>query len=279
MIKLKILQVGVIMKLFVLGYTGMLGRYVYTYLKSEGYRNVIGLSRKDLDASNVSKEKLNPISFPKESIIINCMGIINSRKGISDLEFIQVNSVFPHLLSNMCEETGSKLIQITTDCAFNGLDGNYDESFISNAIDIYGKTKALGEPKNATVIRTSIIGEEINNSRSLLEWVRSNKNKEVLGYTNHTWNGISCLQFAKICKYIIDNKLFWRGVKHLYSPESITKYELVKLISKIYDLNIKVIPHETEMPCDRTLTSIRNEIMIDIPSLETQLIEMKSFYL
>ena len=266
------------MKIFVLGYTGMLGRYVYTYLKSEGYKNVIGLSRKELDASCVSDVQLNPVSFPKNTIIINCMGIINSRKGISDLEFIQVNSVFPHLLSNMCEKTGSKLIHVTTDCAFNGLEGNYDESFISNAIDIYGKTKALGEPKNAIVIRASIIGEEINNSRSLLEWVKSNKNKEILGYINHIWNGISCLQFAKICKYIIDNKLFWGGVKHLYSPKAITKYELVKLISKIYDLNIKVIPHETEIPCDRTLTSIRNEIMITIPELETQLIEMRTFF-
>ena len=267
------------MKIFVLGHTGMLGRYVYTYLKSEGYKNVIGLSRKELGASCVSDAQLNPVSFPKGTIIINCMGIINSRKGISDLEFIQVNSVFPHLLSNMCEKTGSKLIHITTDCIYDGLRGNYDESFISNATDIYGKTKSLGEPKNTTVIRTSIIGEELNNKRSLLEWVKSNKGKEVLGYTNHIWNGITCLQFAKICKHIIDNKLFWREIKHLYSPEAITKYELVKLISKIYDLNIKVIPHETEILCDRTLTSIRNEIMIDIPSLETQLIEMKSFCL
>ena len=255
------------MKIFVLGYTGMLGRYVYTYLKSEGYRNVIGLSRKELDASNVPKEKLNPISFSKGSVIINCMGVINSRNDIGELEFIQVNSVFPHLLSNMCEKTGSKLIHVTTDCIYDGLNGNYDEVFISNVQDIYGKTKSLGEPRNATVIRTSIIGEELSNNRSLLEWVRSNKNKEVLGYTNHSWNGITCLQFAKICKYIIDNKFFWRGIKHLYSPEPITKYELVKLISKIYDLNIKVIPHETEILCDRTLTSIRNEIILFIKEI------------
>ena len=266
------------MKIFVLGYTGMLGRYVYTYLKSEGYRNVIGLSRKELDASCISDAQLNPVSFPKGTIIINCMGVIKLRDSIGDLEFIQVNSVFPHLLANMCEKTGSKLVHVTTDCIYDGLNGKYDESFVSNAADIYGKTKALGEPKNATIIRTSIIGEELNNKRSLLEWVRSNKDKEVLGYTNHVWNGVTCLQFAKICKYIIDNKLFWRGVKHLYSPEVITKYELVKLISKVYDLDIKVIPHETETQCDRTLTSIRNDITIDIPRLETQINEMKLFY-
>lgn len=265
------------MKVFVLGYTGMLGRYVYKYLKSEGYNNIIGLSRKDLDAANVTKDQLNPISFKKGTVIINCMGIIKQRKGIDTLEFIQVNSVFPHLLSNLCKRTGSKLIQITTDCVFSGTGGNYDESFIHNATDIYGITKSLGEPKDATIIRTSIIGEELNNQRSLLEWVKSNKDKEVFGFTNHEWNGISCLQFAKVCKYIIDNKFFWRGVKHIISPNFITKCDLVKLISKVYNLNVKVNPCTTDIPCDRTLSSIRDDIFIDIPDLETQLTEMRGF--
>ena len=262
------------MKIFVLGHTGMLGRYVYTYFKSKLY-DVVGLSRKDLDASNIKQEDLN--YFTEKSVIINCIGVINSRKDINALEFIKVNSIFPHLLSYVCNEIDSKLIHITTDCVFDGLDGNYDELFEHNAKDIYGITKSIGEPEDATIIRTSIIGEEIGKARSLLEWVKSNNGKKVLGYTNHVWNGITCLQFAKVCEDIIDNKLFWKGVKHVYSPESLTKYELVTLISKIYNLNVSVNPHETETICDRTLTSIRNEIMIDIPKLETQLIEMREF--
>ena len=262
------------MKLFVLGDTGMLGRYVYTYFKSKLY-DVVGLSRKDLDAANIKKEDLS--CFTNESVIINCIGVINSRKDFSDFAFVRVNSIFPRLLSEICNETGSKLIHITTDCVFDGLDGNYDELFKHNASDIYGITKSLGEPDEATTIRTSIIGEEVGQSRSLLEWIRANKGKEVLGYTNHIWNGITCLQFAKVCKNIIDNNLFWQGVKHIYSPKSLTKYELVKLVSKIYDLDVKVSPYKTETVCDRTLTSIRNEIVLDIPELETQLIEMKGF--
>ena len=265
------------MKIFVLGYTGMLGRYVYKYLKSENYNDVIGLSRKDLDATNVTKEQLNSVSFTKDTVIINCMGVIKQRKNIGTLEFIQVNSVFPHLLSNMCEETGSKLIHITTDCVYNGTEGNYNENSMPNATDLYGMTKFLGESENATIIRTSIIGEEINQSRSLLEWVKSNKGKKVSGFTNHIWNGITCLQFAKICKYIIDNKMFWRGVKHITSPNPIIKCDLVKLISKVYNLDVKVNPCVTDVSCDRTLSSIRDDISIDIPNLETQLIEMRNF--
>ena len=265
------------MKIFVLGYTGMLGRYVYSYFKSKGYTNIVGVSRKNIDASNVQMDRINAVLYTDNAVIINCIGLINSRSDVGKFDFISVNSVFPYLLSDICSKTGSKLIHITTDCVFDGIDGNYDEKHIHNAKDIYGITKSLGEPENATVIRTSIIGEELNNKRSLLEWVRLNKNKEVLGYTNHIWNGITCLQFAKVCEDIIDNKLFWKGVKHVYSPESISKYELLKLISKVYDLNLQVKEHETETVCNRTITSIRNEVTIDIPGLEVQLEEMREF--
>ena len=72
-----------------------------------------------------------------------------------------------------------KLIHITTDCVFTGLTGFYTETSTHDSLDIYGKTKSLGEPEKATVIRTSIIGEELYNKKSLLEWVKTNKNNRI----------------------------------------------------------------------------------------------------
>jgi len=163
-------------------------------------------------------------------------------------------------------------------CVYDGLDGAYDENFEHNATDIYGTTKSLGEPKDATIIRTSIIGEELRNFSSLLEWAKSNKNKEVNGYTNHVWNGITCLQFAKICKDIIVNNKYWTGVRHLFSPDTFNKFELVKLISDVYNLNINVTTYRTDIMCDRSLTSCYEDIKFEIPDLKTQLIEMIQFY-
>ena len=263
------------MRVLVLGRNGMLGRYVYSYLAE--HFEIIGTTRGELNATDIN------IAFVASNIklgdvVINCIGIIKQRDDSKRIDFVAVNSMFPLIVQEACVSKGAKLIQISTDCVYNGIDGNYNEYSIPNATDIYGRTKSLGEPEDATIIRTSIIGEELNNKRSLLEWVKSNRDKEVTGYTNHAWNGITCLQFAKICKQIIDDKLFWRGTKHIYSPEAITKYNLVKLISKIYDLNLKVVPYETETICDRTLTSIRNDIKINVPELEIQIDEMKLFY-
>ena len=132
------------------------------------------------------------------------------------------------------------MIHVTTDCVFSGKDGNYDENSLHDETNDYGTSKSLGELCKATIIRTSIIGEETINKRSLLEWVRSNRGGEINGFTNHMWNGVTCLQLSKIIEKMIREKFYWEGVRHTFSPRSVSKYELVSLINEIYDLNIKV---------------------------------------
>jgi dTDP-4-dehydrorhamnose reductase/intein/homing endonuclease len=162
-------------------------------------------------------------------------------------------------------------------CVFDGTKGQYIEDDLQNATDVYGKTKSLGETTNATLIRTSIIGEEVGQSRSLVEWVKSNKDKTVNGYINHKWNGVTCLQWSKICQHIIDNNMFWNGVRHIKSPNVLNKHELVCLISDVYELNLTVNPFKTEKDFDMSLSSKYNTD-IYIPELIDQIIEMKNFY-
>lgn len=268
------------MKIFVFGSNGMLGRYVYSYFKHNNY-DVIGLTRKEISILDQNESYLHALLFDlglKEGdVVINCIGTIKQRKDVDDIIFIYINSIFPRILSNVCEKMKVNMIHPSSDCVFSGLKGDYTESDLHDAIDVYGKTKSLGEPNNATVIRTSIIGEEIGQSRSLIEWVKSNKNKTVNGYSNHYWNGITCLQFATICKNIIDKNLFWKGVKHIFSPTKVSKYELVKMISDIYDLNITVNLHTTDIPCYRDINT-NFEPIISIPELIDQLKELKKFY-
>ena len=270
------------MKIFVLGYGGMLGRYVSKYLSTK--YDVVEVGRSDFDASDMCG-----VGFPqfftgkvkKGDVVINCIGTIKPRVdelGIKNA--LIVNSLFPHTLSTYCEQYGVELIHPTTDCVFTGKKGQYTEVDEHDVTDIYGRTKSLGEPKNCTLIRTSIIGEELKTSRALVEWIKSEKNNTVFGYTNHNWNGVTCLQFAKICHELIEKNLLWKGCKHVFSPTSYTKKELVESISKHYDLNITVTPKTTEEKCDRTLNTVSNiKSLISIPELEVQIEEMKNFKL
>jgi len=268
------------MKIFVLGSTGMLGKYVDSYFNAR--YDTISLSRKDINAAEMTEvvlyDKLFQYGLSKGDVIINCVGAIKPIVDkLGDLNAIQINSVFPRILANVAVKCGVSLIHPTTDCVFAGTKGGYTETDAHDIKDVYGRTKSLGEPLNCTVIRTSIIGEEVNQSRSLVEWVKSQDNKNAFGFTNHIWNGVTCLQFAKICEIIINKNLYWHGVKHIYS-NNITKYELLNLIASIYNLNINITAKEAEEHCDRSLSSNFNFCKdLNIPNLETQIKEMKNF--
>jgi dTDP-4-dehydrorhamnose reductase len=268
------------MKIIVLGSTGMLGRYVEKYLSKEF--ELISINRDKLDASKSDIDKIKNCfienNLNEGDVVINCIGTIKPRVDqLGDLNAIIVNSVFPRYLSEVAKDLKLKVIHPTTDCVYTGSKGNYDEDDVYDVNDVYGMSKAMGEVKEVCIVRTSIIGEEINNGRSLVEWVKSESGNSIFGYTNHYWNGVTCLQFAKICKHIIDNNLFWEGIRHLHSNK-LNKYELVSLINDIYSLNISISMKETDLPCDRSITSKYTFEDFNIPSLRTQIFEMKEFY-
>ena len=268
------------MKIIVLGSTGMLGNYVEKFLMKK--YNVISLNRDKLDASDVNYNKLKSIFVQHEvnsdDVVINCIGTIKPRVDqLGDLNAILVNSVFPRLLSKLSKELNFKVIHPTTDCVYTGSKGNYSEDDVYDVNDVYGMSKAMGEVSDVCIIRTSIIGEEINNGRSLVEWVKSESGNSIFGYTNHFWNGVTCLQFAKICHQIISKDLFWEGIRHFHS-DKLNKFELVSLINEIYSLKIDISKKETKSPCDRTMTSKFNLEDFNIPLLRHQISEMKEFY-
>ena len=271
------------MKIFIFGENGMLGRYIKKKLSND--YTIIPLNRQDYDLSNlniISLENLliNQKGLEKGDIIINCAGVIpqsSKERNINTRLYFTINSLFPVILSQICDKIGAKMIHVTTDCVFSGKDGNYNELSLHDEINDYGMSKSLGELCKATIIRTSIIGEEVNNKRSLLEWVKSNRDKEINGFINHFWNGVTCLQLSKISHKIIKEKLFWDGVRHIFSPKSVSKYELVNMINDSYNLNIIINKYYTEK-VDKTINTIYDtNNQFNIPDLKQQINELKYF--
>ena len=259
--------------ILVFGHTGMLGNYIYKFL-SNNY-NVKGYSSKDYDITSLDWKRLKEIIKDFE-IIINCSGVIPQKSKDSKKSII-VNTLFPQKLSQFSEELNINLIHITTDCVFDGKDGNYNELSNHNSENIYGITKSLGEPENCTTIRTSIIGEELFHKKSLLEWVKSNKGGEINGYDNHYWNGVTCLKLAEIIYQIIGENKFWKGVRHVFSPNKVSKYQLCKYINDIYELDITVNKINNKLNINKSLTSIYNN-NFKINNIEEQIKEQSYFY-
>jgi dTDP-4-dehydrorhamnose reductase len=263
------------MKIILLGSNGMLGSYLKTYLADK--YDVLALTRKDIDFSVIDDfhiiHSLQNI-VKKGDIIINACGVIKQREyNVSDM--IMVNSILPNILAKIKEKIGCEVIHITTDCVFNGNKGNYIESDKHDCTDDYGKSKSLGENPILTNIRTSIIGEEKNNKKSLLEWVRSNEGKTIDGYYNHLWNGVTCLELAKYIDSIIETKNYWLGVRHVFSPDTVSKYDLVSYINDIYKLGITINKKSTSEPCYRNLSS--DFLEPTNKTLYEQILELKEY--
>lgn len=264
------------MKIFIFGSNGMLGNYIKSYLSQ--YYEICALTRNDYDLSKLNINSLEELlmnnNLGKNDVIINCAGVIpqaSKQRSLNSKLYFTINSLFPVILSQLCNKYGAKMIHITTDCVFSGKDGIYNELSEHDETNDYGMSKSLGELCDATIIRTSIIGEELTNKRSLLEWVKSNKGKEINGYTNHFWNGVTCLELSKIIYKIINENLYWSGVRHIFSPKSVSKFDLISIINEVYDLDIKINPFETEK-IDKTITTIYDtNSLFDIPDLTEQL--------
>jgi len=263
------------MRIFILGSSGMLGNYLKNFFKFK--YEIICPERDSIDlCDDESKIKnfFESYSLNQKDIIINASGVIKQRKS-SLIDMIKVNSIFPHILTEIKQKTQCEVIHITTDCVFSGKKGKYIETDIHDCEDEYGKSKSLGENKNLTIIRTSIIGEELKNKLSLCEWVKSQNNKTINGFTNHYWNGLTCLHLCEVINEIIKNNDFWFGVRHFHSPNTLSKYELIQNIAKHFNIKLNILPVESNI-CFRDLRSIHEHKYI-IKDLNTQIEELSQY--
>lgn len=194
----------------------------------------------------------------RPAFVLNCIGITKRYIGEHNVaECIQLNAQLPHALAKMGAKTDSKIINFSTDCVFDGSRGDYGDDENTDATDIYGKTKALGEIRyrNALTLRSSFIGRELKHRTELLEWFLSQEGREVRGFKNAIYSGVTTLELSRIVMDILVRHKDLHGLYNISGPK-ISKYELLLLIKARFDLAIDVVADES-LKCDRSLDSTR----------------------
>jgi dTDP-4-dehydrorhamnose reductase len=232
----------------ILGANGMLGKMMSLYFSSLNDYLTVLTSRgnseflinnfdDNIEFFNVVEDDFQALaSKVKPDVIINCIGrikpTINEEDNLSITETIKINSFFPMELQKYSKTNNIHYFQIGTDCVFSGKKGNYLEDDFLDADDLYGKSKIVGEipAENKMIIRSSIIGPESGDGRSLLNWFIRNNSKEVSGFKNHLWNGVTTLNFSKVVEGIINNDNYNFNLQHLIPANSVNKAELLKQI-------------------------------------------------
>lgn len=194
----------------------------------------------------------------RPDVVINCVGVIKQLAAAKDpIVSLTINSLLPHRLANLCQAAGARLIHISTDCVFSGRKGMYTEDDVSDAEDLYGRTKFLGEVSGpgCLTLRTSIIGREMQTASGLVEWFLSHQGGQVRGYTEAIYSGFTTQALAEIVARLISDYPEMSGLYQV-STAAINKYELLKLIGQAYESDTVIEPYD-EVAIDRSLDSRR----------------------
>ncbi len=193
----------------------------------------------------------------RPQVVINCVGLVKQLVGAEDpLEAIPINGLLPHRLAKLCELAQARLVHISTDCVFSGSKGNYKESDLPDAADLYGRSKLIGEVnyRHAITLRTSIIGHEIGRQHGLIGWFLSQQGR-VKGYTKAIFSGLPTCELARVVRdYVIPNTDL-HGLYHV-GADPISKHDLLEIVKRIYGNALQIEPDD-KVKINRSLDASR----------------------
>lgn len=260
-------------RVLVLGASGMLGHAALRlFAQSPGY--VASGSSRSADVLRWLPEELHDsvvcgvdvenidslmrlFTVTRPDVVINCIGLVKQLAQADDpLAAIPVNALLPHRLARLCEVAGARFIHVSTDCVFSGTTGMYREDQVSDAKDLYGRSKYLGEVDypHAVTLRTSIIGHELNSAHGLVGWFLAQQ-AGVKGYRRAIFSGLPTVELARVMRDFVIPRPELRGLWHV-SAEPINKDELLRLVAQVYGKSIEITPND-KVVIDRSLDSSR----------------------
>jgi dTDP-4-dehydrorhamnose reductase len=265
------------MRVLVLGGSGMLGHQLCRVLSDRmetwatfredpakfKRHNIITQERAlgQVHAEDVASVR-SALKKVEPDVVVNCIGIVKQRDEAKQaIPSIQVNALFPHQLADLCHEQDARLVQISTDCVFSGLRGKYTEADVPDPVDLYGRTKLLGELNrpNCLTLRTSIIGWQLNTFSSLLSWFALQRGQRIKGYQQAIYSGFSTRVLTGLISDLIETRPDLTGLYQVAS-EPISKYDLlISLRDKLGWDDIEIEPDDN-FYCDRSLIGTRFSI-------------------
>lgn len=240
-----------IQKILLIG-SGFLGSYIE---KEANLRNLEIISsyfskeKKDeqkLDITN--KDNLRKcVETIEPDLIINCAALTN-------IDFLEnhpeqayaINSDGAKNVAQVSNEFGIRFIHISTDSVFDGNGDMYTENDQPNPLNVYAKSKLLGErkvsenSKNYVIIRTNFLGidKEAKYTFSSIYKTLENR-KNIIGFYDVIYTPLYVLDLNK---WILDiSNTNYNGIIHVSSDKSISKYQICLGIAETFGFDKKLI--------------------------------------
>ena len=279
----------------VLGAGGMLGHKVVQTLAHAGDLSVHAATRRrvlpgfvpegveystDVDLSAGSGSLGRLLERLRPDFIVNSVGAIKQKDlaaAIDDTFYL--NATLPHLLPLLNPNRDCRVIHISTDCVFDGTKGGYRDDDRPDALDLYGRSKAVGEIDYGRhlTIRTSIIGFELGGHLGLLSWFfRQPPGSTLKGFTKAIYSGLPTVTLSRVIHDAITSRRSLCGLFHVASAP-IDKYDLLIRVNRAFELGHHIEP-DASLQIDRSLddTRYRAATATPRPGWETLIDDLKA---
>jgi len=285
------------------GASGMLGSALIAHL-SKSYR-VFATSRgRGVEGKNIKWECFNLtdiilltewLETIRPDVVIHCAAITNVDLCEDNVKLAtKLHIETTELIANFLDSYGGRLIYISTDSVFDGdKQGAYSESDLVNPLNVYAKTKMMGEKSvqsmnNGLVLRTNIIGWTQEGKTSFVEWVvdRLNDNTPLNLFYDVYFSPLTVYDLSFIIEKIIEKPIY--GLYHCGSRDNISKYDFGKKMAEIFQLSdsninrvsVDSVDFKASRPKNMALNSdkLSDKLQYDIPSAIDSIVHMKNQY-
>jgi dTDP-4-dehydrorhamnose reductase len=264
------------LRILILGGDGMLGHRLLAHLQKNHETKVTlhrdlaayepyGLFTRDNSYAGVEAQDadrmLEVVADFRPEAVVNTVGIVKQRGAAKEaIPSLEINALLPHRLALLCKAVGVRLVHVSTDCVFSGRKkGGYTEEDVPDPLDLYGRTKLLGEVSEpgCITLRTSIIGLELSRRTGLIEWFLSQRG-EIRGFTKAIYTGLTTAEMSRVIERVLVEHQALSGVWQVAS-EPINKHDLLVRFSEVLGRDdVSIVPDDS-VRIDRSLSAVAFE--------------------
>lgn len=237
------------MKILIVGASGLVGSHCLKYFSEKNIK-VIGTYRNFKTEGTYFFDPLQENCFTflqelnfKPEVIIHCGALTNvdyCEEYPEDSEKLTLTST--KIIAEYCKKTGAKLVYLSTDYVFDGLNGPYSENEETNPINIYGIHKLKGEKiaekiEDHLIARiTNVYGEEERSKNfiaHLLKLIEAKTEKIFNLPYDQFATPIYARDIAKMLYLlIVDGK---SGIYHLASTDYYNRFQLANKVKSYFE--------------------------------------------
>jgi dTDP-4-dehydrorhamnose reductase len=243
-------------KVFITGISGLLGANIARELAGATILGSYNSHAVDFKQSNVSTVQLdlNDAAKTEQTILAFAPDTIIHCAALTNVDYCEQHPDAAHAahvtvtenLVRIATKAGAKLVFISTDSVFDGKKGFYTEQDTPKPLNVYAQTKLQGEQAalkhpNTIVLRTNMYGWNVQDKKSLAEWVLDNlkNDKKMDGFTDILFSPVLVNRIARIIKHLCAQD--YRGTLHIASTDSMTKYYFATAVAETFGYPTQLI--------------------------------------